>query len=290
MAVKKIVEVRRDVAPHWVGDGFPVRSLFFYDEDPSGISPFLLLDYAGPMKFLPAAHRRGVGGHPHRGFETVTIVFRGELEHRDSKGNHGKIGPGDVQWMTAASGLVHEEYHGEAFTREGGVLEMAQLWVNLPAAEKMSPPRYQEITAKQIPVVPLEGKAGTVRVIAGTFRDVKGPAKTVTPVELWDLRLLPAAQASLELEDGFSTILLLRNGSVTINGGAPIEGDALILFDPIGDRVNLACNGDEGASILVLAGEPIDEPIAGRGPFVMNTPEELRQAIRDYQSGAMGDL
>lgn len=290
MAVKKILEVRREVAPHWVGDGFPVRTLFSYDKDPSGISPFLLLDYAGPMEFLPADHRRGVGGHPHRGFETVTIVHQGELEHRDSKGHHGKIGPGDVQWMTAASGLVHEEFHGENFTRNGGTLEMAQLWVNLPAAEKMSPPRYQEITAKQIPVVPLEGKAGTARVIAGTFRDKKGPAKTATPIELWDLRLNAAGHAPLELEDGFSTILLVRNGSVTINGKTAVKGVALILLEPIGDRVELACGADEGASVLVLAGEPIDEPIAGRGPFVMNTPDELRRAIRDYQSGAMGSL
>jgi len=290
MSIKKVLEVRRDVAPHWVGDGFPVRTLFSYDEDSGRVSPFLLLDYAGPMQFLPAPHRRGVGGHPHRGFETVTIVFQGELEHRDSKGHHGAIGPGDVQWMTAASGLVHEEFHGEAFTRNGGTLEMAQLWVNLPAAEKMSPPRYQEILAKQIPVVPLEGKAGTARVVAGEFHDSKGPAKTVTPIHLWDVRLNPGGSTSLELEDGFTTILLLRNGAVTINGKTAARGVALIVLDPIGERVVLTCGEDEGASILVMAGEPIDEPVVGRGPFVMNSVDELRQAIRDYQSGTMGSL
>lgn len=290
MSTKKILETRRDVAPHWVGDGFPVRSLFSYDEDPSRVSPFLLLDYAGPMEFLPAEHRRGVGGHPHRGFETVTIVFQGELEHRDSKGHHGAIGPGDVQWMTAASGLIHEEFHGQNFTRNGGTLEMAQLWVNLPAAEKMSPPRYQEIRAKQIPVVPLEGRTGTARVIAGEYRGERGPAKTVTPIDLWDVRLNPGGSTSLELEDGFTTILLLRSGSAAVNGKDAIEGPALIILDPIGDRVELTTGEDEAASILVMAGEPIAEPVVGRGPFVMNSVDELRQAIRDYQSGAMGSL
>jgi len=290
MTTKKILEVRRGVVPHWVGDGFPVRTLFSYDEEPSRVSPFLLLDYAGPMEFLPANHRRGVGGHPHRGFETVTIVFQGELEHRDSQGHQGAIGPGDVQWMTAASGLVHEEFHSEDFTRNGGVLEIAQLWVNLPADEKMSRPRYQEILAKQIPVVPLEGRAGTARVIAGELRDSKGPAKTVTPIDLWDVRLNPGGSMFLELEDGFTTILLLRNGSVTINRKTTAQSVALIFLDPVGERVELTCGEDEGASILVLAGEPVDEPVVGRGPFVMNSVDELRQAIRDYQSGAMGSL
>lgn len=290
MSVKKILDIRSGPPPHWVGDGFPVRTLFSYDDDPSRVSPFLLLDYAGPMEFLPAAHRRGVGGHPHRGFETVTIVFQGELEHRDSKGHEGAIGPGDVQWMTAASGLVHEEFHGRNFTQNGGTLEMAQLWVNLPAAEKMSPPRYQEILSKQIPVVPLAGKSGTARVIAGEYRGEKGPAKTFTPIDLWDVQINPGSTTSLELEDGFTTLLLLRNGSLSVNGEPAVDGVMLYFLDTMGDRVELTCGEDEPASILVMAGEPIDEPVVGRGPFVMNSVDELRQAIRDYQAGAMGDL
>lgn len=288
MTVKQVREVRRDVPAHWVGDGFPVRSLFSYQEADSAISPFLLLDYAGPASFGPSPRRRGVDVHPHRGFETVTIVYQGELEHRDSGGHHGAIGPGDVQWMTAASGVVHEEYHSRAFTQRGGVLEIVQLWVNLPAAAKMSAPGYQELRADRIPTVALDGGAGTARIIAGDFHGTKGPAQTVTPVDLWDIRLTAGRSLSLALPDGFTTILLVRGGRVTLNGSTEVSGVALVLCDRGGQGLEIACAED--AALLLMGGAPIPEPVVGRGPFVMNTPEEIRQAIVDYQSGRMGTL
>lgn len=288
MGSRNVLEVRRDIAPHWVGDGFPVRSLFSYRGDASAVSPFLLLDYAGPAEFGPSPHRRGVDVHPHRGFETVTIVYQGELEHRDSGGNHGTIGPGDVQWMTAASGVVHEEYHSQAFTERGGTLEMVQLWVNLPSTAKMSPPRYQEILDSQIPAIRLDGGAGTARIIAGEFGGVKGPARTVTPVNLWDLRLAGGSSTRLGVPDGHTTILLIQEGSLTLNGSTEAHGVALVLFGRGGEDIEISCHED--ARALLLCGEPIDEPVVGQGPFVMNTQAEIRQAIADFQSGRMGSL
>ncbi len=187
--IKKLRSIQRSVDRHWVGNGFPVRTLFAYPNRGPVLSPFLLLDYAGPMEFSPTTERRGVGEHPHRGFETVTIVFEGEVEPRNSSGGGGKIGPGDVQWMTAASGLVHEEFHGREFARRGGMFEMVQLWVNLPAKDKKAPPRYQGISSSEIPRVTLPDAHGTVRVIAGEFEGRTGPAKTFTPIHVWDLRL-----------------------------------------------------------------------------------------------------
>jgi len=283
-AVRKLV---RDIQPHWVGDGFPVRSLFSYQSDAKSISPFLLLDYAGPYEFPPGAGRPGVGEHPHRGFETVTIVYQGELEHRDSAGNRGKIGPGDVQWMTAASGVVHEEYHSPEFAKNGGTLEMVQLWVNLPAAEKMSPPRYQEILDRQIPTVALDGDAGTVRVIAGELHGVKGPARTVTPMLLWDVRLKAGRSAVLPVPNGDTTVMVVQRGSVKVNDSL-ISAVELAMLDPAGEGVAIECEDD--AMVLVLSGEPIDEPVVGQGPFVMNTRDEIRQAVVDYQNGRMGQL
>ncbi len=288
MDTKKIREIRKDISFHWVGDGFPVRSLFSYHDDGSAISPFLLLDYAGPAEFPSSGKPRGVGEHPHRGFETVTIVYQGELEHRDSAGHHGAIGPGDVQWMTAASGVVHEEFHSHEFTRNGGTLEMVQLWVNLPAAVKMSPPRYQAILADQVPTVPLADGAGTVRVIAGEFRGTKGPARTFTPVHLWDLRLQAGRSTELILPDGYTTVLLVQKGAVTLNGSEAAAAVALAFFDRAGERITIDCQ--ENATALLLCGEPIAEPVVGRGPFVMNTQAEIRQAIADYQNGVMGQI
>lgn len=287
-APKTVEKIFRNQQPHWVGDGFPVRSLFSYHNGGAAISPFLLLDYAGPYEFPPAPQQRGVEEHPHRGFETVTIVYQGELEHRDSAGNAGAIGPGDVQWMTAASGVVHEEFHSSRFAREGGTLEMVQLWVNLPAKEKMSPPRYQEIHKAQIPTVALSDGAGTVRVIAGEFRGAKGPARTVTPVSLWDLRLNAGRTAELEIPAGHVAAVVVQRGAVRLNGAEPAAAVDLALFSRTGDRITISA--DEDAMVLVLAGEPIDEPISGQGPFVMNTQQEIHEAIRDYQSGRMGQL
>jgi len=284
--MKTIDHVVRDVPGHWVGNGFPVRSLFSY-RTPAQVSPFLLLDYGGPAEFGPSEEPRGVEEHPHRGFETVTIVFQGELEHRDSGGHSGAIGPGDVQWMTAASGVVHEEKHSDAFTRRGGAFEVAQLWVNLPAAEKMSKPRYQEIQASQIPTVELPGGAGSARVIAGSLQGVAGPAQTVTPVVLWDLALSANHEVSLPLPAGFTALLLVRSGRVVADGQAATAAQ-LMIFKPEGEGLELKVERDTQA--LLLAGTPIDEPVVGSGPFVMNTTEEIRQAIADYQAGRMGRL
>jgi quercetin 2,3-dioxygenase len=286
--LKQLVDVRRDFEPHWVGDGFPVRSLFSYNRDADVHDPFLLLDYASPFEFPPGAAPRGVGEHPHRGFETVTIVYQGELEHRDSAGNHGTIGPGDVQWMTAASGVVHEEFHSEAFTRSGGTFEVAQLWVNLPAQQKMSPPRYQEIRDRNIPRVNLKNGAGTARVIAGEFGGTRGPAQTVTPILLCDLEFTAGRSTQLELPDGYTTMLVIQRGELLLNGADSAGGVSLALFDRAGDAVAIECRDD--ARALLLCGKPIGEPVVGQGPFVMNTREETRQAMIDYQSGRMGSL
>jgi len=284
---KEILTIQPSPPPHWVGDGFPVRGAFGGRAFTPEISPFLLLDFAGPAEFPPSEQPRGVGQHPHRGFETVTIVYQGEVEHRDSAGNAGSIGPGDVQWMTAASGVLHEERHGRDFTRRGGVLEMAQLWVNLPAEAKMSPPRYQTILDRDIPVVSLPG-SGTVRVIAGHFRGTRGPARTVTPVDVWDLRLKAGSRIDLALPDGFTTIVYVAHGGVAVGGSrAAGEGDT-ILFSQAGEEVAIEAVKD--STLLVLSGEPIPEPIASYGPFVMNTQEEIRQAIADFQAGRMGTL
>ena len=282
--MKAIRQIIRDIPPHWVGDGFLVRSLFSYANG-NQFDPFLLLDYAGPHKFAPAEAKRGVGQHPHRGFETVTIVYQGELEHGDSAGNHGAIGPGDVQWMTAASGVVHQEFHSERFAREGGVLEMVQLWVNLPAKDKVSPPGYQEILKSQIPVVDLAGGAGVARVIAGNFGKVQGPAKTFTPIQVWDLRLVGGKLASLEVADGDTTLLVVQRGAVIVNGEQPVASAELVQFERAGNQLEI--NATEDATALLLSGTPIGEPVYGQGPFVMNTREEIHQAIADFQSGKM---
>jgi redox-sensitive bicupin YhaK (pirin superfamily) len=278
-----------DHAPprHWVGNGFPVSAMFSYDSAPS-LSPFLLLDYAAPADFLPSLARRGVGEHPHRGFETVTVVYRGEVEHRDSTGNKGRIGPGDVQWMTAASGIVHEEMHGREFTAKGGTMEMVQLWVNLPAKLKMTAPGYQDIVSPAIPVATLPTDAGTVRVIAGQFETAKGPARTQTPIDVWDMRLQAKKTASFRIPEGHAAALLfLRGGGLVNDADAVDEGDLAVL-DRHGEAVSIEAAAD--STILVLSGKPIDEPVVGYGPFVMNTEAEIRKAMEDYRSGRMGSL
>ena len=284
--MKTIRQIVRDIHPHWVGDGFPVRTLFSYDEG-NAFDPFLLLDYAGPYEFAPADTTRGVGEHPHRGFETVTIVYQGELEHRDSSGSHGSIGPGDVQWMTAASGVVHEEFHSKLFSKEGGTLEMVQLWVNLPANMKMSPPRYQGILDSQIPVISLPDDAGTARIIAGELQGTRGPAKTFTPINVWDLQLKAGGTAVLNILSTFTSLLVVQTGEVQIND-CQVKAAELISFDRKGDFIQMAAKSP--SRILVLSGEPIGEPVAGQGPFVMNTPEQIREAIQDYKAGRMGHL
>jgi redox-sensitive bicupin YhaK (pirin superfamily) len=285
---KKLRCIQRSVDRHWVGDGFPVRTLLAYSNLGPVIDPFLLLDYAGPMVFPPTSERLGVGEHPHRGFETVTIVYEGEVEHRDSSGGGGRIGPGDVQWMTAASGVVHEEFHGREFARRGGPFEMVQLWVNLPAKDKQAPPGYQGILDREIPKVRLPGGHGTVRVIAGEFAGAKGPARTFTPIHVWDLRLASDQPTDLVLPDGYTTALVVLRGTLRANGSEPIREAEVALFDRTGESIRIEDAGDSTA--LLLCGEPIGEPIVGQGPFVMNRPEEIRQAIEDYRSGRMGHL
>lgn len=268
---------------HWVGDGFPVRSLFSYRNLGAHVSPFLLLDYAGPHLFEPTPERRGVGKHPHRGFETVTIVYEGEVEHRDSAGNGGVIGPGDVQWMTAAGGIVHEEYHSPGFARTGGPFRMVQLWVNLPAKDKMAPAGYQGILKADIPVVKLPNRAGTARIIAGDYRGTKGAARTFTPINVWDLRVSAGADVPLDLPAGHTAMIIVLTGHVTIAHRQEAGEAEMVLLGREGGEIAIRADGD--ATFLVLTGEPIDEPIVGYGPFVMNSEAEIRQAAEDFNSG-----
>ena len=286
--MKKVLGVYSNPNGHWVGDGFPVRSLFSYNSHGAHVSPFLLLDYAGPHNFEPAAEPRGVGQHPHRGFETVTIVYDGEVSHRDSTGQGGMIGPGDVQWMTAAGGILHEEFHSPGFTKSGGPFQMIQLWVNLPAKDKMSAPRYQSILSGDIPSVDLPDGAGRVRVIAGDFDGHHGPAKTFTPMNVWDLRLNRDAAATLDLPEGHTTMLVVLSGQITVNGTRDVRAAEMVMLDRDGAGAAINAGGD--AVVLVLTGKPIDEPIIGHGPFVMNTEGEIRQAIVDFNSGRFGAI
>lgn len=273
---------------HWVGDGFPVRTLFSYDTMGKQISPFLLLDYAGPAEFTPTTERRGVGQHPHRGFETVTIVYKGEVEHRDSTGNGGIIGPGDVQWMTAASGILHEEFHSEAFARSGGALEMVQLWVNLPAKDKMAKPGYQGILDREIPQLALKDNAGTLRLIAGEFDGTRGPARTFTDIDVWDIRLNAGKSAIFDLPAGRNSALVVLHGTVEVNGAQAVGEGQLALFEREGTQIKLHASHD--VVLLILSGEPIDEPIVGHGPFVMNSEAEIHQAFSDFRSGKFGRM
>ncbi|MCU1733046.1 MULTISPECIES: pirin family protein [unclassified Pseudomonas] len=286
--MKKIQGVYQSPAAHWVGDGFPVRSLFSYDNLARHISPFLLLDYAGPHHFSPTNARRGVGQHPHRGFETVTIVYQGELEHRDSTGAGGLIGPGDVQWMTAAGGIIHEEFHAPSFARTGGMMEMVQLWVNLPARDKSAPAGYQTLLAADIPRVPLPSEAGSLRVIAGDYLGHKGPARTFTPMDVWDLQLQAGKSVSLSTQDGHNAALVVLAGSVRVNGQKDVGKAQLVLFERDGAAVQLDASSD--SKLLWLSGEPLDEPIVGYGPFVMNSQAEIAEAFDDFHAGRFGQM
>ena len=280
---KKILGRYGNEHGHWVGDGFPVRSLFSYNALGARISPFLLLDYAGPHYFEPTQARRGVGQHPHRGFETVTIVYDGEVEHKDSAGNGGIIGPGDVQWMTAAGGILHEEYHSPAFARTGGPFRMVQLWVNLPAKDKMRPGGYQAISSADIPVVELPGGTGKARIIAGSLLGATGPAGTFTPINVWDVRLDPDADLTLPLPEGHTAMLVVLGGHLTVADTQALGEAEMLLLSREGGDVALHADGE--TKLLVLTGAPIEEPIVGYGPFVMNSAAEIRKAIDDFNAG-----
>ena len=285
---KDILGIYQPGSTHMVGDGFPVRNLFPSNELDRDVDPFLMLDYAGPQFFPATEHPRGVGEHPHRGFETVTIVYEGLVAHRDSAGNAGVIGPGDVQWMTAASGIVHEEMHEKKWAKKGGTLHAIQLWVNLPQANKMSAPGYQTILNADIPAIDLDRGAGRLRVIAGSFQGRRGPARTFTPIELYDLKLSAERHAQLNVPDGYSTAVFVLQGRASING-SQLAGEAeLVVCKRNGSQVTIEAKED--SRLLVMSGQPIEEPIARYGPFVMNTKAELIEAVQDYQAGRMGHL
>ena len=286
--MKTVSFIQRNNGGHWVGDGFPVRNMFSYNDRPERFSPFLMLDYGGPTRFEPTTKQRGVGQHPHRGFETVTIVYDGEVSHRDSSGGGGTIGPGEVQWMTAASGIVHEEYHGERFAKEGGAFEMVQLWVNLPARDKMAAPGYQGITREQIPEVALPDGAGTARIIAGELLGTPGPAHTFTPMQVWDLRLKAGHTVTLPAPAGHTTAPLVLRGRLRLADGQEVVAANMPVFSRDGQDVVLEVLED--STVLWLTGEPIDEPVVGYGPFVMNSEAEIHQAFADFQSGKMGRI
>ena len=285
--MKKLAFIKRSNGNHWVGDGFPVRNIFSWQDSAKNLSPFLLMDYAGPATFPPTTGRPGVGQHPHRGFETVTIVYKGGVSHRDSSGGGGTIGPGDVQWMTAGAGLLHEEYHSEDFSRTGGDFEMVQLWVNLPASHKMTAPGYQGITAGTIPVVALPGQTGQARIIAGELAGVRGPAKTFTPMNVWDLSVPAGQQVKLDIPDGDTTALFVLHGAITVDQQR-VNSAELAVMERAGSV--LAFSAEQDTRLLLLSGTPINEPIVGHGPFVMNTREEISQAIRDFTTGRFGEM
>ncbi|HOZ93172.1 MAG TPA: pirin family protein [Ottowia sp.] len=288
---KRVRSIGHAPARHWVGDGFPVHGLFGYSG--AGVaerSPFLLLDYAAPTEFAPTTQRRGVGSHPHRGFETVTIVYAGEVEHRDSAGGGGVIGAGDVQWMTAGGGIIHEEFHSAAYAARGGTFEVVQLWVNLPARDKLTPARYQAITEARIPVVTLPDGAGRVRVIAGAHAGTRGPASTFSPMNVLDLRLAAGHTLALPQPEGWNTLVVVRRGSLQVNGEAALRATEMATLSAAGRGLTLVAGDAADAELLVLAGQPIDEPVVGYGPFVMNSREQIGQAIEDFNRGRFGRL
>ncbi|HCD5321113.1 MULTISPECIES: pirin family protein [Klebsiella] len=286
--MKQITGIYTAPSQHWVGDGFPVRSMFSYQTHGEQLSPFLLLDYAGPHHFPAGTGKRGVGEHPHRGFETVTVVYSGEVEHRDSTGRGGVIGPGDVQWMTAGAGILHEEFHSAEFTRTGGELKMIQLWVNLPAKDKMTQPGYQSITADVIPDVELPNNAGHMRVIAGRYEDIVGPAHTFSPLNVWDLQLNQSQEITLHQPAGWSTALVVLEGEVVVNGEGSAREGQLVVLSQKGEALHLSASSN--VKVLLMAGEPLQEPIVGYGPFVMNTKAQIAEAVRDFNSGRFGQI
>ena len=285
--MKTILRITPPASAHWVGDGFPVKNLLSLNRDALDTSPFLMLDHAGPYSFTPTHTPRGVGAHPHRGFETVTIVYAGEVSHRDSAGNSGTISVGDVQWMTAARGVLHDEFHSKAFAEKGGMMEMAQLWVNLPARFKMSEPRYQGITAGQIPNIALPNGAGTVRVIAGEYEGTQGAAQTYSPLNMWALALHAGHSNRLSVPQGWTCLLVVLHGTVRVNGTV-VVAEHIAHLSPTGQYIDLTA--DDSSQCLLLSGEPLNEPLAHYGPFVMNTQRELHDAFDDFESGAFGKL
>jgi redox-sensitive bicupin YhaK (pirin superfamily) len=288
--MKKSIEriIPRPVRPGMVGDGFRVFNYIPGAGIPQKrISPFLMLDFNAAYDFGPSDHLRGVDVHPHKGFETVTIAYKGSVAHHDSAGNSGVINPGDVQWMTAGAGILHKEYHEEKFSKAGGPFEMVQLWVNLPKKDKSTPAHYQALTAGQMGKLALPDEGGIVNVIAGKFNGVSGPAKTYSPVNVFDIKLNAGAEVSTHIQEGHNTALLVINGSIEVNGEKASE-HSFILFKNEGDEITIKASAD--SVLLLLSGEPINEPIASYGPFVMNTQDEIHVAIKEFQEGKFGTL
>ena len=285
--MRKVIGVYRNQNMHWVGDGFPVKNLFSYDRLGQAVSPFLLLDYAAPYQFQPTTAQHGVGSHPHRGFETVTIAYKGEVEHKDSSGGGGIIKTGDVQWMTAGAGVVHEEFHSKELAKKGGLFEMVQLWVNLPAKDKMTPARYQAIDNSDIPVVNFADDAGQIRVIAGTFHDVKGPASTFSSINVWDGQLKAEKSEHIHVPMSHTVLVVILEGEMLINGTQKVQDSSIVLFEQNDDPAILL-EAIQDTKFLVLTGEPLNEPIQGYGPFVMNTKEEIVEAFNDFNNGKFG--
>ena len=291
--MKKIIGVYRNQNMHWVGDGFPVKNLFSYDRLGQAISPFLLLDYAAPYHFSPTTQQHGVGSHPHRGFETVTLAYQGGVTHQDSAGGGGQIKTGDVQWMTAGAGLVHEEFHSEEFANKGGLFEMVQLWVNLPAADKMTAPKYQAIEAQDIPVIELEQGAGHIRVIAGRYiaddAEHSGPASTYSPVNVWDGELKAEHLHHIHVPVDHNVLVVVLSGEMQLNGTQHVQDSSIVMFAQDGEA-DIQLQAMKDSKFLVLTGQPLNEPIQGYGPFVMNTKDEIVQAFNDFNSGKFGEI
>lgn len=288
--MRKIKNIYQENQAHWVGDGFLVQPLFSHMGEDRGTNPFLMLDYAAPQYYEPNSQTpRGVGQHPHKGFETVTIAYQGEVEHRDSSGGGGVIKAGDVQWMTAGAGIIHQEFHSEAFSRRGGMFEMVQLWVNLPRKDKNVPAHYQHLAKENIPVVEFADNAGYARIIAGNFADIQGAAKTYTKMNVWDMVINAGREVEIEIPESQSLSMVVLRGKATFNHNEQASAGQLVNFERSAGKVTITA-ADEELKILLLAGEPIEEPVVGYGPFVMNSFEEIRQAVNDFNAGKFGQI
>lgn len=285
--LKKVIAYQNEQNKHWVGNGFHVYGLLRPNEKINPIiSPFILMDYASPKEFQSSIVPKGVGEHPHRGFETVTFAYQGEIQHRDSAGGGGIIRAGDVQWMTAGRGVVHDEFHSEYFSKIGGVFEMVQLWINLPKEFKMTSPKYQSIKKKEIPCIKLNNDIN-IRLIAGDYKNKLGPAKTFTKIKIMELYSKSKSNITLDLDENTNTVLFIRNGSIDLQG-VSYKDKSVIIFDQKGTKINFKTTNNLKA--LLLNGEPIEEPLVSYGPFVMNTKKEIEDAINDYKNGKMGNL
>ncbi|MRX26732.1 pirin family protein [Kangiella sp. HZ709] len=286
--MKDVVSIQLAPPKHWVGDGFHVSSLFSYNSHGKSLSPFLLLDHASPEQFPATTRKLGVGEHPHRGIETITLVYAGEVEHQDSTGAGGVIKAGDVQWMTAGRGIMHQEFHSSRFAKTGGQMEMVQLWVNLSAKDKMAEPKYQDIKASSIPTLSLGNDSAELRLIAGQYLDNTGPASTFTPLQVMDLIYTDEASVRVDLNATWNAAVVVLQGKVEINSNKTVSEHQMAILSNDGDYIDLKAN--KNTKLLILSGEPINEPIVGYGPFVMNSREEIEQALRDFRDGAFGQI